>query len=196
MLKIKDFEWSYIDLNIYGDTQEEILVKNATIYNEIRYYDERTIYKDFGIAEMQTNFSEFADSWKKVFKALAIEYNPLENYNMVEQFNDYYIKDKSTLKHNGSDTSTNYITSFDDTNFRNDTKTENNFSDIITEYSNTQTDENNIASNEIHKTRNEKSGNLGVTTSQQMLQSEIDIGLKNYVKMFVKTFVNEIAYYI
>ena len=100
------------------------------------------------------------------------------------------------MKHNGADTSTNYITSFDDTNFRNDTQTENNFSDIITEYSNTQTDENNIASNEIHKTKNTKYGNLGVTTSQQMLQSEIDIRLKNYVKMFVKAFVNEIAYYI
>ena len=196
MLKIKEFEWSNIDLNVYGDTQEEILVKNATIYNEIRYYDERTIYKDFGISEMQENFAEFADSWKKVFKALALDYKPLENYNMTENYNDYYIKDKNTVKHAGADTSTNYITSFDDTNFRNDTQTENNFSDIITEYSNTQTDENNIASNEIHKMKNEKSGNLGVTTSQQMLQSEIDIRLKNYVKMFVKAFVNEIAYYI
>ena len=196
MLKIKEFDWCNIDLNIYGDTQEEILVKNATVYNEIRYYDERTIYKDFGIAEMQVNFSEFAESWKKVFKALALDYKPLENYNMIEKFNDYYIKDKNAVKHSGADTSTNYITSFDDTNFRNDTQTENNFADVITEYSNTQTDENNIASNEIHKTKNEKAGNLGVTTSQQMLQSEIDIRLKNYVKMFVKTFINEIAYYI
>ena len=196
MLKIKEFEWSNIDLNVYGDTQEEILVKNATVYNEIRYYDERTIYKDFGIAEMQVNFSEFSENWKKVFKALALDYKPLENYNMTENYNDYYIKDKSAIKHGGSDTSTNYITSFDDSTFRNDTQTENTFADVITEYNNTQTDENNIASNEIHKTKNEKSGNLGVTTSQQMLQSEIDIRLKNYVKMFVKTFINEIAYYI
>lgn len=195
-MKIKEFDWSNIDLNIYGDTQEEILVKNATIYNEIRYYDERIIYKDFGISEMQVNFSEFADNWKKVFKALAIDYKPLENYSMIENYNDYYIKDKNTVKHAGDDTSTNYITSFDDTNFRNDNQTVNNFSDVISEYSNTQTDENNIASNEIHKTKNEKSGNLGVTTSQQMLQSEIDIRLKNYVKMFVKTFINEISYYI
>ena len=196
MLKIKEFEWSNRDLNVYGDTQEEILVKNATIYNEIRYYDERTIYKDFGISEMQENFAEFADSWKKVFKALALDYKPLENYNMTENYNDYYIKDKNTVKHGGADTSTNYITSFDDSAFRNDTQTENNFADVITEYSNTQTDENNIASNEIHKTKNEKSGNLGVTTSQQMLQSEIDIRLKNYVKMFVKAFIDEIAFYI
>lgn len=195
-MKIKEFEWGNIDLNVYGDTQEEILVKNATIYNEIRYYDERAIYKDFGIAEMQVKFSEFAESWKKVFKALALDYKPLENYNMTENYNDYYIKDKSTLKHGGVDTSTNYITSFDDEAFRNDTQTENTFSDVITEYSNTQTDENNIASNEIHKTKNTKYGNLGVTTSQQMLQSEIDIRLKNYVKMFVKAFINEIAYYI
>ena len=195
-MKIKEFDWSSLDLNVYGDTQEEILVKNETIYNEIRYYDEREIYKDFGIAELQLSFSEFAENWKKVFKALALDYKPLENYNMSENYNDYYIKDKSTIKHNGSDTSTNYTTSFDDTNFRNDTQTENNFSDVITEYSNTQTDENNIASNEIHKTKNTKYGNLGVTTSQQMLQSEIDIRLKNYVKMFVKAFINEIAYYI
>ena len=31
-LKIKEFDWSYIDLNVYGDTQDEILVKNETIY--------------------------------------------------------------------------------------------------------------------------------------------------------------------
>lgn len=196
MLKIKEFDWRSLDLNVYGDTQDEILVKNETVYAEIRNYDERTIYKDFGIAEMQVNFSEFSESWKKVFKALAIEYKPLENYNMIENYNDYYIKDKNTIKHGGTDISTNYTTSFDDSTFRNDTQTENNIADVITEYSNTQTDENNIASNEIHKTKNEKSGNLGVTTSQQMLQSEIDIRLKNYVKMFVKSFINEIAYYI
>lgn len=195
-MKVKNFDWSNLDLNLYGDTQSEIIVKNETVYSEIRQYDERFIYKDFGIAEMQVLYSEFADSWKKVFQALALDYKPLENYNMKENFNDYTIKDNNTVKHNGVDTNTNYTTSFDDTTFRNDTQTENDIADVITEYSNTKTDENNIASNEIHKMKNEKFGNLGVTTSQQMLQSEIDIRIKNYVKMFVKAFINEIAFYV
>lgn len=196
MEKVKNFDWGYLDLNIYGDTQSEILVKQETIYSEIRNYDERFIYKDFGIAEMQVIYSEYAENWKKVFKALAIEYRPLENYNMTENNNEYVIKDNNTISHDGTDATTNYTTSFDDTNFRNDTMTENDISDIVTTYSNTKTDENNILSNEIHKMKNEKYGNLGVTTSQQMLQSEIDLRLKNYVKMFVKTFINEIAFYI
>lgn len=196
LMKIKEFEWSLIDLNIYSDKQSEILISNAMIYNEIRKYDERCIYKELGIQEMQVIYSDFCDNWKGVFKALNINYRPLENYNMTENSNEYFIKDKEKIHHAGIDTQTDYTTTFDNTAFRNDTQTESDIADVETIFDNTKTDENNIASNEIRKYKNEKYGNLGVTTSQQMLQSEIDIRIKNYVKMFVKSFVNEIAFYI
>lgn len=196
-MKIKEFDWSSLDLNVYGDTQEEILVKNETVYAEIRNYDERTIYKDFGIAEMQVSFSEFSESWKKVFKALAIEYNPLENYNMIEYNHEYLQRDNVKYTNNNDSTTTDKTTTFDDTTFRNNTQTTDNSTNTqTTEYMNNLTDDNNINSNQITTTKNTKSGNLGVTTSQQMLQAEIDIRIKNYVKRMVKEFVDEISYYI
>lgn len=40
----------------------------------------------------------------------------------------------------------------------------------------------------------EKGGNLGVTTSQQMIQSEVEMRLKPLIKMYLDTFIKEYAY--
>lgn len=40
----------------------------------------------------------------------------------------------------------------------------------------------------------EKGGNLGVTTSQQMIQSEVEMRLKPLIKMYLDAFIKEYAY--
>ena len=39
-----------------------------------------------------------------------------------------------------------------------------------------------------------KGGNLGVTTSQQMIENEIEMRLRPLLKMYLDTFVKEYAY--
>lgn len=198
---LKELDLSSIDFAIsYFDSETNTtveLVNSNTVYAEVRNYDERKLYKELGTAEIQLAYTEFTRNWIDVFKALAIEYKPLENYNMIESNHEYLQLDNIKHTNNNESTTTDKTTTFDDSTFRNNTQTTDNSTNTqTTEYMNNLTDDNNINSNQITTVKNMKSGNLGVTTSQQMLQAEIDIRIKNYVKRMVKEFVDEISYYI
>lgn len=198
---LKDLDLSFVDFSIdYYDEEKKTtveLVNSNTVYVEIKNYDERKLYKELGIAEIQLDYTEFTRNWIDVFKALALDYKPLENYNMIEYNHEYLQRDNVKYTNNNDSTTTDKTTTFDDTTFRNNTQTTDNSTNTqTTEYMNNLTDDNNINSNQITTIKNTKSGNLGVTTSQQMLQAEIDIRIKNYVKRMVKEFVDGISYYI
>lgn len=198
---LKELDLSSIDFAIsYFDSETNTtveLVNSNTVYAEVRNYDERKLYKELGTAEIQLAYTEFTRNWIDVFKVLAIEYKPLENYNMIESNHEYLQLDNIKHTNNNESTTTDKTTTFDDSTFRNNTQTTDNSTNTqTTEYMNNLTDDNNINSNQITTVKNMKSGNLGVTTSQKMLQAEIDIRIKNYVKRMVKEFVDEISYYI
>lgn len=198
---LKELDLSSIDFAIsYFDSETNTtveLVNSNTVYAEVRNYDERKLYKELGTAEIQLAYTEFTRNWIDVFKTLAIEYKPLENYNMIESNHEYLQLDNIKHTNNNESTTTDKTTTFDDSTFRNNTQTTDNSTNTqTTEYMNNLTDDNNINSNQITTVKNMKSGNLGVTTSQKMLQAEIDIRIKNYVKRMVKEFVDEISYYI
>lgn len=98
--------------------------------------------------------TKFIDNWNNIYKAYTTEYKPLENYNMIENE-----KIKSKVKNTVASASDTY-------GFNSDTsvptgKVE---SESITEGSKDD--------NDRDLTRH---GNIGVTTSQQMLQSELDL---------------------
>ena len=99
---------------------------------------------------------KFGFNWDRLYSALLIEYNPLENYDRVEheEYNSK-IKNTSASKRYGFNTAVD--TPVGDT-------------DIESESSGTKDD--NYRDSRIH-------GNIGVTTSQQMLESEFEIRKKN-----------------
>lgn len=105
---------------------------------------------------------KYKDKWNKLYKAFFIdEYNPIENYSMVENEN---VKTKITNATKGK----NNIYGFNTTNV--DGVPQDN-SDVESTTSG-EFDDN-------HKQLT-RSGNIGVTTSQQMLQSEIDLRQWNF----------------
>ena len=178
-------------------------------------------------------------TFEKWINALNIDYNPLENYDRMEEWSDAgsrtntgTVSDtgsiintgtqstnttgKDTFTDSGNSTSTDEISAYNSASFQNDKKNTTNSSnssetntttnstrtDNLTESnSNTRTD-NLSESNSNTRTDNlsEKTssnrigrahGNIGVTTSQQMLQSELDIAKWNIYEQITDLFLSE-----
>ena len=178
-------------------------------------------------------------TFEKWINALNIDYNPLENYDRMEEWTDSgsrtntgTVSDTGSITNtgtqstnttgkdnftgSGNSTNTDEISAYNSASFQNDKKNTTNSSnssetntttnstrtDNLTESnSNTRTD-NLSESNSNTRTDNlsEKTssnrigrahGNIGVTTSQQMLQSELDIAKWNIYEQITDLFLSE-----
>lgn len=110
---------------------------------------------------------KYSDKWNKLYKAFfEDEYNPIENYSMVEEENaNTSITNSTTGKNNIYGFNTTSEDGVPQDNSSVESTTSGDFDD-----------------NHRKLTR---SGNIGVTTSQQMLQSEIDLRQWNFYNMIM-----------
>ena len=129
--------------------------------------------------------------YDKLFDTLSLEYNPIENYSMTEKGTDTRTPN-ITQANKGKNVNTIGIdnsittgkTTFDKSDsFINDTKTTNAGTNTNTEDINTT-----VTTSGNEKTVHEftRSGNIGVTTSQQMIESERQLAMFSVVDLFVK----------
>lgn len=118
-------------------------------------------------------FSMFSLRWSKLWATMQYEYNPIENYSMTEQMtNDetsivYGRIDTLAQVKNTTDTDTNEVQGFDSSQYKPSDR-------YTSAHTGTDTDTNTQSGEDTH-TRNytlTRSGNIGVTTSQQMIESE------------------------
>ena len=166
-------------------------------------------------------------TFEKWINALNIDYNPLENYDRMEEWSDAgsrtntgTVSDSGERKNtgkqstettvndnfteSGNSTSSDEISAYNSNSFQNDKKNttnSSNSSETNTTTNSTRTD-NLTESNSNTRTDNlsEKTnsnrigrahGNIGVTTSQQMLQSELDIAKWNIYEKITDLFLSE-----
>ena len=137
--------------------------------------------------------------WAKVYEAtftrwldaLAIDYAPLENYDRMEHWTD-------ALDGSGSSNSTGTLdTTYDDAVER--TKSAYDSSsyqpyDKVTTHATTDTDTTDRTSTTIDNDSEHNGrihGNIGVTTSQQMLTQELDMGYWNLYERITQLFLQE-----
>lgn len=137
--------------------------------------------------------------WAKVYEAtftrwldaLAIDYAPLENYDRMEHWTD-------ALDGSGSSNSTGTLdTTYDDAVER--TKSAYDSSsyqpyDKVTTHATTDTDTTDSTSTTIDNDSEHNGrihGNIGVTTSQQMLTQELDMGYWNLYERMTQLFLQE-----
>lgn len=166
-------------------------------------------------------------TFEKWINALNIDYNPLENYDRMEEWSDSgsrtntgtvsdsgIIKNtgtqstetigKDNFKGSGNSTSSDEISAYNSNSFQNDKKNttnSSNSSETNTTTNNTRTDNlsesnsNTRTDNLSEKTNSDRKGrahgNIGVTTSQQMLQSELDIAKWNIYEQITDLFLSE-----
>lgn len=110
------------------------------------------------------------ESWERMYKAMQLEYDPIYNYDRFEEWLD---SNQSTAQSNSNTTVNRNGTTKHQVNAFNSGITDSNIDSIDnTDTDNTNTNSNNSA---IGAHSGHLYGNIGVTTSQQMLQSEIDI---------------------
>lgn len=123
-------------------------------------------------------------NWKKLYDTTLLEYNPIENYDRMEEWND-------TDTESGSSTVTNEI-------MNTGTVTEQNtafnagLADHAKEISDNDTKNNGSGTNKRdakHTRSGRAHGNIGVTTSQQMIQSEREVAIFNIYDIIAESFV-------
>ena len=151
-------------LNRYDRVMSPLWVRLFEHYDDL----EDTSKKIAKIIKMKYLFG-----WNKLAEALFSNYNPIENYNMKENrktdFEEHTVTDSS-------ETVTNKYSGFNTDQMKDVSKSETE-GDIDT----TKTDTGTSANNELTR-----SGNIGVTTSQQMIESEYNLRKKNLLDLIYK----------
>ena len=139
--------------------------------------------------------------WNRIFTASQLEYNPIENYNRTEietiqdDRTDSHSGTDSSLSSNtqtnsGTDTNVNSITSYDTNTYQPHDKSDLTHGHTVTDSGSGSFIHGEVITHDGDITReNHTSGNIGVTTSQQMLEQEIEVSAKlNVIKMIVESF--------
>ena len=161
-----------------------------------KYYDTENMANNTNMIKQASDYiALYGKSHKyeydKLVDTLSLEYNPIENYSMTEKGTDTRTPN-ITQTNKGVNTNTVGIdtsittgkTTFDKSNsFINDTKTTNAGTNTDTQDINTTVT---TAGNEKTVHEFTRSGNIGVTTSQQMIESERQLAMFSVVDLFVK----------
>lgn len=134
--------------------------------------------------------------WEKMYNTTTFEYNPIENYDRTDETieNENVTENitrndtlKNTTDNTGNSELINQNVAYNDTNFTNNEKTMNNIDNNIVETGTNKYDtDRNLTNGKT--TTNRSHGNIGVTTSQQMIEQERQISEFNIVKYIVDDF--------
>lgn len=147
------------------------------------------------IAEYSSNYMEkiakilyvrFATKWKKIYDALMTQYNPLENYSMLEERTPE-LTTKETENVNTEVTTnreTNASSKYKGFNASDPVTitTTDGKEDVTTSGASADNETHRVIENTGTETLT-RSGNIGVTTSQQMLESEFKVRQYDFYKM-------------
>lgn len=141
--------------------------------------------------------------WKRMCDALRAEYSPIENYDRTEEHKETETADNSrtstgndTTKENAIGTTENSeenkVSAFDSSSYQPKnivTGNSNSTSEGTSTVNRTLEDRENREVNRAHESRTH--GNIGVTTNQQMITSELELRMYNIYKTIAMEFEDE-----
>lgn len=202
--------------SLYYDGGVVMSGSDVLYYLEYMYGDYKTAYD---LTAVWSNYKAVHEpDFMRAYAAWSAQYDPLENYNGTETNVRQYMDGittqtvshgkttTNTIKGNGMKTETQ-VTTFDSETPRDDTITINTGSTETADSGTTTTttdqsvksltvDGESYTADKIEAETKNRHGNLGVTTSQQMITSEIDMRMNPLVKLFLDTFVSEYCWYV
>ena len=155
-----------------------------------------------GINELaKVIWDKFGDAWTHIYDALTAQYNPIENYSMLEEttpdltdefgVSDDYQTSRDRNVNTNVDTETG-LYGFNSTTSV-PTGTGNTSGSALDNTENeTETQTGSRIETHTGKTTVERSGNIGTTTSQMMVQSELDLRIKNHMEDIIFNDVDQI----
>lgn len=195
--------------------EESITIASASTVknNLIQLFGERCFYPLFSDSEIITPLNatdkvkEMYATWKaeqlpdllRAFYALQMEYEPLDNYNGYEKVETTFGKTvkneygkEVVITHGKTNSLATDIYGYNSSDASN--------SDLVTSTDGGTTktkddDEDNMTEGGKETVESTKRGNLGVTTSQQMLLSEWNLRKKNFVLDVIRDFIDTYTIY-
>ena len=201
---------------------ETVLISSTITEQYLTYNYGEFLCSDLHNKFLLYNSMQAADL-KKALDAWNATYNPLENYNGVidRVTTDTHGDETRTHKTGGEGGTHNKVTSaalantatthetttYDSTALRTESKDSNTggtetTDDLHTEDKTTHATVNKTvgdttySGDEVHTEREDKHGNLGVTTSQQMIMSEAEMRLNPVIKQYLDRFIYQYAIYV
>lgn len=139
-------------------------------------------------------------NWKKLYDTTLLEYNPIENYDRMEDWTDTDSETGTNSRNNDIRNKISNEVTNSGTVIEQNTAFNSGLSDHAKEISNNNTNskgsgsttenENGTSKRELtHKRTGRAHGNIGVTTSQQMIQSEREVAMFNIYDIIAESFV-------
>ncbi len=172
--------------------------RNILIYNLLFDCSEfELLYPDFD--SMKTFIGIWSNkelpTWQRMVNAAGLEYNPIENYNRNETITETTDGSRviDTLQNSSGSTNSKDSTKGKVAGYDSDTLVDRDGSESsgLVNNSNTISDSGNETRKDVVVRSGNISGNIGVTTSQQMLNQELDILPKlNVYDYIIKSFKN------
>lgn len=133
--------------------------------------------------------SRFGENWTRLYATSIVDYNPVHNYDMSEQIHrELSGKDKNTNTKNLTDTTNHGMSNVSDDFIYGFNSSEEQPSNKYTSQdggtttvSSTGTDVNDGTNQETEDIIKTRAGNIGVTTTQQMIQQERELWEWNFI---------------
>lgn len=157
-----DITADILDLEYFGNHSGEKLI--SPLIEKMLENDTLTQARQQTLANIL--FAHNKNQWNKLYALYRLEYNPIENYSMVEAEDG---TDTRTDNFENNTTNTDQQWAFNSTDWNNVNKNQNESTNAGT------------STNQNTRTLT-RSGNIGVTTSQQMMQSEIELWKWNFIE--------------
>ena len=169
------------DLVIPENMDSDLLIEN--LVTELAELE--LIYSDFNFMKFMIGVWSRKElpTWNRVYKASTTLYNPIENYDRIEDWTDNLNRNSAINSSVNSNGNTQHdVAGFNSSTLVNaskDTNTETN-----TGYTSDTSTSSGYRKGRVH-------GNIGVTTSQKMLESELDVAPKlNVYDYIINSFKN------
>ena len=196
--KITEFSAMFSNVHFF----EPLGVSSSEVYTTftIKYFNFIYISDDFTeIGSIISNLSEiYNNEYTTKVSMLLMDYNPIENYNSSEtetstsentttsgNENTTTTTTSSTTENSGE--TTNKVSPYDSENFSNDNNSNSSNTSTVNGTDSTSiSDSGNISSNGTVTRTLTRKGNIGVTTTQQMIESEYELRAKNLVFEFLE----------
>lgn len=195
--------YNYDNTLFDGFNVPERLVKQIAIDAILmRTRELEILYPDFTYLKNRITIwsNKYQINWKKLYDTTVLEYNPIENYDRMEDWTDTDDETTSSARDNTvKSTSTNEISNSVNITDQN-TAFNSGLADHAKQITDGDTTENGSITNtekeNVNDGRNRKHtrtgrahGNIGVTTSQQMIQSERDLVVFNMYDVIAESFI-------
>lgn len=130
-------------------------------------------------------FTMYSGKWARLYAVAQSEYNPIENYNMKQKETPDITRERGEKRNTSITTSasgsgTGNVYGFNSSNAVPQSSSSTSTSETVTGNKDNNTVD--VTETETGTRELERSGNIGVTTSQQMLESEIALWQWNFYK--------------